>query len=127
MIGMLALIAFGIGHIYFDGGKEYITGRTMAFAVLSLSQLVHAFNMRTEHSLTQISLSSNPFLVGAFFVGCILQVGVIMAGSLAAVFKVCPLGWMEWMIVAGLALVPLPVVELEKWKDRLLYGNITKN
>ncbi|MBQ5588785.1 MAG: cation-translocating P-type ATPase, partial [Anaerotignum sp.] len=52
MIGMLALIAFGIGHIYFDGGKEYITGRTMAFAVLSLSQLVHAFNMRTEHSLT---------------------------------------------------------------------------
>ena len=127
MIGMLALLAFGIGHIYFDGGKEYITGRTMAFAVLSLSQLVHAFNMRTEHSLTQISLSSNPFLVGAFFVGCILQVGVIMAGSLAAVFKVCPLGWMEWMIVAGLALVPLPVVELEKWKDRLLYGNITKN
>ena len=127
MIGMLALIAFGIGHIYFDGGKEYITGRTMAFAVLSLSQLVHAFNMRTEHSLTQISFSSNPFLVGAFFVGCILQVGVIMAGSLAAVFKVCPLGWMEWMIVAGLALVPLPVVELEKWKDRLLYGNITKN
>ena len=127
MIGMLALIAFGIGHIYFDGGKGYITGRTMAFAVLSLSQLVHAFNMRTEHSLTQISLSSNPFLVGAFFVGCILQVGVIMAGSLAAVFKVCPLGWMEWMIVAGLALVPLPVVELEKWKDRLLYGNITKN
>lgn len=127
MIGMLALLAFGIGHIYFDGGKEYITGRTMAFAVLSLSQLVHAFNMRTEHSLTQISLGSNPFLVGAFFAGCILQVGVIMVEPLSAVFKVCPLSGMEWAIVAGLALVPLPVVELEKWKDRLLSKNITKN
>lgn len=118
MIGMLALLAFGIGHIYFDGGREYVTGRTMAFAVLSLSQLVHAFNMRTEHSLTQISLGSNPVLLAAFLIGCILQVGVIMAEPLAAVFQVCPLGGWEWLIVAGLALVPLPVVELEKWNDR---------
>ena len=50
-----------------------------------------------------------------------------MAEPLAEIFKVCPLGWVEWLIVAGLALVPLPVVELEKWKDRLLQGNITKN
>jgi len=127
MIGMLALLAFGIGHIYFDGGKEYITGRTMAFAVLSLSQLVHAFNMRSEHSLTRVSLGSNPYLVGAFFVGCFLQAGVIMIEPMAAVFQVCPLTWLEWMIVAGLALVPLPVVELEKWKDRLMCRNITKN
>lgn len=119
MIGMLALLAFGIGHIYFDGGKTYTIGRTMAFAVLSLSQLVHAFNMRTEHSLFRISLGSNPALLLAFFAGCILQIGVIMAEPLAAIFQVCPLGIMEWLIVAGLALVPLPVVELEKWKERL--------
>ncbi|MBR5270422.1 MAG: cation-translocating P-type ATPase, partial [Anaerotignum sp.] len=118
MIGMLALLAFGIGHIHFDGGKEYITGRTMAFAVLSLSQLVHAFNMRTEHSLTQISLGSNPYLVGAFLAGCLLQIGVVMAEPMAEVFGVCPLSWLEWMVVAGLSLVPLPVVELEKWQNR---------
>ena len=120
MIGMLSLLAFGIGHIYFDSGEGYITGRTMAFAVLSLSQLVHAFNMRTEHSLTQISLGSNPFLVGALLAGCMLQVGVIMLEPLAEIFKVCPLTAKEWFIVAGLSLVPLPVVELEKWKDRVL-------
>ena len=127
MIGMLALLAFGIGHIYFDGGKEYITGRTMAFAVLSLSQLVHAFNMRTEHSLTQIFLGSNLYLVGAFFVGCVLQAGVIMIEPLSAVFGVCSLTWKEWMIVGGLSLVPLPVVELEKWKDRIFFRNINQN
>lgn len=120
MIGMLALLAFGIGHIYFDDGQGYVIGRTMAFAVLSLSQLVHAFNVRTEHSLFRHSMEANPFLAGAFLVGCLLQVGVIMLEPLATVFQVCPLTNMEWLIVAGLALAPLPVVELEKWKDRLL-------
>lgn len=118
MIGMLALLAFGIGHVYFDGGQGYAAGRTMAFAVLSLSQLVHAFNMRTEHSLFHIPFWGNPFLVGAFLAGVVLQAGVIMFAPLAAVFKVCPLSVEQWMIVAGLSIVPLPVVELEKWKDR---------
>ena len=92
----------------------------MAFAVLSLSQLIHAFNMRTEHSLFHISVLGNPFLVGAFLAGVALQAGVIMLAPLAAVFKVCPLSAVQWLIVSGLAFVPLPVVELEKWKDRLL-------
>ena len=99
----------------------------MAFAVLSLSQLVHAFNMRTEHSLFHISVGSNPFLMGAFVAGCVLQIGVIMVEPLAEVFKVCPLNKMEWLIVAGLAFFPLPVVELEKWKDRLISVKTEKN
>ncbi len=114
MIGMLALLAFGIGHIYFDGEKEYITGRTMAFAVLSLSQLVHAFNMRSEHSLLHISPLGNPMLLLAFGIGCVLQVGVIMAPPLAEIFGVCPLHGTEWLIVWALALTPLPIVEMEK-------------
>lgn len=120
MIGMLALLAFGIGHIVFDAEKGYITGRTMAFAVLSLSQLVHAFNMRSEHSLFSLSPFGNPFLLGAFVIGCALQIGVIMLPPLAEIFRVCPLGQAEWGVVAALAIAPLPIVELEKAKDRLL-------
>lgn len=124
MIGMLALLAFGIGHIYFDGGKEYTTGRTMAFAVLSLSQLVHAFNMRSEHSLRHLSVRDNPYLEWAFLIGCILQVGVIMVPPLAKIFQVCPLSGMEWLITAGLSFLPLPIVELEKWQNE---RNITRD
>lgn len=116
MIGMLALLAFGIGHIYFDEGKAYTTGRTMAFAVLSLSQLVHAFNMRSEHSLRHLSVRDNPYLEWAFIIGCILQVGVIMVPPLAEMFQVCPLSGTEWLITAGLSFLPLPIVELEKWQ-----------
>ena len=49
MIGALALLAFTIGAKNIFGGIT--AGRTMAFAVLSISQLVHAFNMRSEHSV----------------------------------------------------------------------------
>ena len=118
MIGMLALLAFGIGHIYFDEERAYITGRTMAFAVLSLSQLIHAFNMRSEHSLFRISPLGNPMLLLAFFIGCLMQIGVIMVLPLAEIFKVCPLNGKEWLVVAALALAPLPIVELEKLCDR---------
>jgi Ca2+-transporting ATPase len=127
MIGMLALLAFAIGHVYFDEEKMYVTGRTMAFAVLSLSQLIHAFNMRSEHSLFAIRPFENVWLVGALIVGTILQAGVIMVQPLATVFKVTPLGITEWLIVAGLALLPLPIVELEKWKDRIINCRKSKN
>lgn len=120
MIGMLALLAFGIGHVTFDHEQGYTVGRTMAFAVLSLSQLVHAFNMRTEHSLFHIPFLGNPFLIGAFLAGIALQVGVIMLAPLAAIFQVAPLSAIQWLVVAGLSFAPLPIVELEKWKDRLL-------
>lgn len=119
MIGMLALLAFGIGHCYFDIEEQHIIGRTMAFAVLSISQLVHAFNMRTEHSIFTISILSNPFLIGAFFIGLVLQVSVIMLPTLATIFKVQPLTMAQWGIVATLAFMPIAVVELEKWKDRV--------
>ena len=117
MIGMLALLAFGIGHIYFDVGEQHIIGRTMAFAVLSISQLVHAFNMRTKHSIFTISLFSNIYLIGAFLIGTVLQVGVITIPALSTIFKVQPLEPFQWMIVAFLTFVPIIVVELEKWKE----------
>lgn len=120
MIGLLALIAFAIGHIYFDKELGHIYGRTMAFAVLSISQLVHAFNMRSERSIFKIHILSNKFLVGAFLVGLILQVSVIMIAPLAKIFLVTPLGLAQWGIIAILCIMPIIVVELEKlsWRTK---------
>ena len=42
-IGMISLLAFTIGRVFFDGAGAPAAGRTMAFAVLSCSQLIHAF------------------------------------------------------------------------------------
>ena len=114
MIGMLALLAFGMGHIYFDGEGTYGVGRTMAFAVLSLSQLAHAFNMRGEQSLLQIPCWSNPWIWAALGIGILLQMGVLMIPALARIFCVTPLSGLQWLMTAGLAFAPIPIVEMEK-------------
>jgi len=114
-IGALALLAYSIGRIYFDTNPAapYI-GRTMAFAVLSLSQIVHTFNMRSSRSVFQTGIFANPKLVLAAIVCTALQLSVIVIAPLAVIFKTVMLNSLQWMIVALLSLIPLAVVELEK-------------
>lgn len=114
MIGMLALIAFGIGHLYYDHGVGAAYGRTMAFAVLSISQLVHAYNMRSDRSVIKKGFFDNKYLNMAFIVGFLMQCTVIMVPAFAKIFKVMALDWEKWMIVLALAVVPLIIVECEK-------------
>lgn len=124
MIGALALLAFSIGRNIFDTGNEPIIGRTMAFAVLSLSQLVHAFNMRSEHSIFSIHILSNKYLVGAFIAGTALQTSVILFEPLAKIFKVSSLTSQQWLIVAGLSLLPIVLVEVQKWANVKDYDSV---
>ena len=113
-IGALAFLAFTIGRVFFDKGAEPVVGRTMTFAVLSLSQLVHSFNLRSEASLLRTGITGNPLLIGAFLTGVVMQVSVISVPFLAQIFKTVPLSPVCWMIAAGLSIVPLLVSETEK-------------
>ena len=119
MIGALALSAFYIGyHVYDTLNGSFVSeptiGRTMCFAVLSLSQLFHAFNMRSEHSLFTIGLFTNKKLSLSFVVCVFLQVIVISFTPLARVFKVTPLTAPQWIIVFLLSMLPILIVELQK-------------
>jgi Ca2+-transporting ATPase len=114
MIGMLSLIAFALGYTFLETADPIKTGRTMAFATLSLSQLIHAFNMRSESSIFKIRLFENRYLVGALFIGTALQVGVVSIESIAEIFHVAPLTAQSWLIVAALSLLPIVIVEIEK-------------
>lgn len=121
LIGALSLLAYSVGRIYFDldPAAPYI-GRTMAFAVLSLSQVIHTFNIRSPHSIFKTGLTSNPRLVLAAIVCTALQAAVIVFPPLAAVFKTAVLTPMQWLTVAALSLAPLLVVEVEKAIGRAL-------
>lgn len=111
MIGALALLAFSIGKNVFGNVR---TGGTMAFAVLSLSQLVHAFNMRSEGSAIKAGLFKNKYLVLSFFAGLVLEAGVISFPPAAAVFGVGALSAAQWAVTAALSLAPLVIVEAQK-------------
>ena len=121
-IGMISLLAFTIGRVFFDGAGAPAAGRTMAFAVLSCSQLIHAFNVRSEKSLFEIGIFGNLKMLYSFLVCLALQVSVISIPALSAVFKTVPLNMVQWLVVAGLALSPLFIVEIEKawnhWKAK---------
>ena len=111
VIGSLALLAFAIGNVVF---KNLKIGQTMAFCVLSLSQLVHSFNMRSEHSIFKEGVFANKYLILSFFIGVVLQVGVVMVPPLASLFKVIELTGKQWLIVAILSFFPIIIVELDK-------------
>lgn len=108
MIGAIALMAYVIGNHYFGAGS------TMTFAVLSLSQLVHSFHMRSDRPLADIGFFTNPKLLFSFALCAFLQISVITFPFAAKIFSVTPLPVAAWCVVIILSLLPLPVVELQK-------------
>lgn len=115
LVGALALLAYTIGRAFFDYDPAApAIGRTMAFCVLSLSQLVHSFNMRSEHSVLKLGLLSNRKLVAACGFCAILMVSVVLFPPLSSLFQTTALTALQWLIVAALSLCPLLVVEGEK-------------
>ena len=113
LIGLLTLFAYRFGMHHYPG--SLVHARTLAFAVLSLTQLFHAFNLRhPTRSIFGLGPFSNPFLVGALLTGIALQVSVISVAPFAEVFKVFALSSRDWLFVTVVALVPILVNEIVK-------------
>ncbi len=115
LVGALALVAYTIGRVWFDPNPmEPVIGRTMAFGVLSLSQLVHSYNMRSQGSVLELGIFSNTKLNWACGICAFLMVSVILFPPLAAVFRTAALTPLQWALVGALSLFPLAAVEGEK-------------
>lgn len=110
MFGVLSLIAFFIGH-HMTGSDE--GGRTLAFMVLALSQVVQAYNMRSEHSLFKIGLFGNRMLNLAALISVAL-VSLVLFTPICGVFEMMTLSPVLYLIGLGLILTPLLVMELAK-------------
>lgn len=105
---LLALLAYVIG------GKG-VTGTTMAFLTLSLSQLFAAIGFQSErHSMLQIKLAKHPMLWFAFFGCTLLQIIVMFVPQLRDLFDLTPLSGAQWVTVAALCLTMLAFIELQK-------------
>lgn len=110
MFALLSLAAFAIGEAY--TGLE-AGGQTMAFMVLSLSQIVQAFNMRSEHSLFHIGLFTNHKLNWACLIS-VLLVALVLFTPVGILFELVSLSPQLYLVGLGLALVPVLVMELSK-------------
>ena len=100
----------------------------MAFATLTLSQLFHAFNVRSEdESVFAMGITSNPAMNRAFLIGLALQLAVLLLPPLQGVFCVVPLSWRQWLGVLGLAVAPIPICEVVKAAGKRLLSVIDQS
>lgn len=110
MLGILTLVAFSVGNYLYD----IEVGRTMAFVSLGLLELVHSFNIKSEESIFKVGLFENKYLLGAFILGALLQIVVVVIPSVAEVFKLVPLTQVQWMYTFGISILPLIIMEIQK-------------
>ena len=110
MFGALSLIAFWLGEQ--ATGLE-AGGQTLAFMVLALSQVVQAFNMRSEHSLLKTGVFNNHKLNWAALISTTL-VCLVLFTPLSGIFGLITLTKDLCLKGLGLILVPIVVMELMK-------------
>ncbi|WP_200898659.1 cation transporting ATPase C-terminal domain-containing protein, partial [Gottschalkia purinilytica] len=119
IIGGLTLIAFNMGNQINE-----ITGRTMAFITLSLSQIIHTFNVRSlDKSIFKLGLFSNKYLIIANVVSIFSMVIVILIPVLRNIFKLTFLNGQQVMTTIGLSILPLVIVEIVKLIKRISTNN----
>jgi Ca2+-transporting ATPase len=111
MFAILTLIGFLIA---WKSTGDIAAGRTMAFIVLAVSQIVHSFNMRSDHSLFKIGVFSNKYLNGAAFGSLALMALVIFIPPITTAFGLVKLSNEMYLIALALALVPILVLEMAK-------------
>lgn len=110
MFGALSLIAYYLGK---NGTGTVEGGQTMAFMVLSLSQVVQAFNMRSERSLFKTGIFTNKKLNQATLVSTLLVL-VVLFTPVSTLFGIVMLPGKLYAIAVGLIFVPVVVMELSK-------------
>ena len=110
LFGLLSLIAYKVGETVTGNVSG---GQTLAFMVLSLSQIVQAYNMRSEHSLFKIGVFGNSKLNRAALIS-ILMVMLVLFTPLSIPFGLVLLPAKLYLIGLGLILVPVIVMEFSK-------------
>ena len=111
MFAILTLIGFAIG---WKSTGDVIAGRTMAFVILSLTQVFHSFNMRSSHSLFRIGILSNKVLFLAVLTSFTMVAAVVFISPFATIFGLAQLETPMYVLALLLSLVPIPVIEIAK-------------
>lgn len=114
IIGALTLLSYIIGR-----QTSHALGQTMAFLTLSSTQLFHAYNVKSHHSVFNPKSYKNKFMNFAFILGFTLQIFVIYCPGIKDLFEFAPLPFSHFAICIGLSLVIVLVMEISKLMNRI--------
>ena len=110
LFALLTLIGFVAGE---KATGTLAGGQTLAFMVLALSQVVQAYNMRSDRSLFAIGPFSNHKLNWAALASTAL-VALVLFTPVGIAFGLVTLPWQYYLLGLGLILAPLLVMEIAK-------------
>jgi Ca2+-transporting ATPase len=104
-----------------DQAEELAHGRALAFTLLALSPLFHAFNCRSRYR-TLLQGQVNPILWAAIAVSLSVHLVTLFVPALHGVFRTHAPTAVEWGLTVALAAAPIPVFEVLKAVQRGLRG-----
>ena len=123
LVTIITLAAYLIGASFEFGGDWFAAlraagesghGMTMAFLTMSMCEIFHSFNLRSQRKSVFTLKGQNWVLWAAMLGSLVLTTVVIEVGPIARAFGFTPIGLQEYGISMGLAFLVIPVVEVVK-------------
>jgi len=123
MVSALVLASYFIGH-FMESGTWEITnspdGTTMAFLTMSMAEIFHSFNMRSQRGSIFRLRGQNMILLLAAVFTLIATTLVCEVEVLANAFGFTAINFTEYIIAIALGLLVIPIVEIVKFIQRKL-------
>ena len=125
LVTVITMTSYILGHCfevgYFEMPKGVSPdGMTMAFLTMSMCEIFHSFNMRSQRKSVFTLKGQNVVLWAAMLGSLALTTLVIEVPVIANAFGFTPISWTEYAVAMGLAILVIPVVELVKLIQRLI-------
>ncbi|MEG2928825.1 MAG: cation-translocating P-type ATPase [Oscillospiraceae bacterium] len=121
LVTIVTLSAYFIGHFMESGVWEIANsadGMTMAFLTMSMAEICHSFNMRSQRNSVFSLKTQNPFLLAAMVGSLALTTLVIYVPGLSTAFGFTHISLSEYFVALALAFSVIPVVEIVKFIQR---------
>ena len=123
LIAVITLASYIIGHCMEVGHFAWPhgisdDGMTMAFLTMNMCEILHSFNMRSQRRSIFTLHGHNKLLWVAMLAALALTTTVLEVPAIAAAFGFTPVGWNEYAVALGLAILVVPIVELVKLFQR---------
>ena len=125
LVTVITILSYILGHCFEAGYFEMPRGvspdgMTMAFLTMSMCEIFHSFNMRSQRKSVFSLKGQNKILWAAMIGSLILTTAVLEIPFLANAFGFEVISWTEYAVAIGLAFLVIPIVETVKFFQRRL-------
>ena len=123
LVTAITILSYILGHCfevgYFEMPKGVSPdGMTMAFLTMSMCEIFHSFNLRSQRKSVFSLKGQNKVLWAAMIGSLLLTTLVLEVPFIANAFGFTPISWTEYFVALALAFLVIPIVEVVKFFQR---------